>query len=144
MKSLVIFANSENGIALVFCISTLSFLLTLFVAFRTFRISFIIKKNNEINEYNSNKIELQEKINVYRLTILNDSITNRRFVSDVVTLLYQIQNKYSTLMNLKDKFQLLYFIRYLKKIHNKLDFNKIANYLSQMIGRLEKKGELKI
>jgi len=108
LKSLVIFANSENGIALVFCISTLSFLLTLFVAFRTFRISLIIKKNNEINEYNSNQFALQEKINVYRLTILNDSITNRRFVSDVVTLLYQIQNKYSTLMNLKDKFQFLH------------------------------------
>ncbi len=125
------------GIASLFGI--IGFVLTVFVSIRTAKISKVLKYNQITSQYNKERLAFQKTFGGHRKSIVEDGIKSNKLLKDILQNTEEYRIKFGEIMSIKEKFTLYRFSRILKKESDKVDYNKVSNYLASLSGRLSKK-----
>ena len=75
----------------------------------------------------------------HRKSIVEDGIRSNKLLKDILQNTEEYRVKFSEIMSLKEKITLFIFSQLLKKETEKVNYNKVSNYLSSLSGRLSKK-----
>ena len=119
------------------------FVLTILVSIRTEKITEILKYNQITSQYNKERAGYKKAFQGHIESIINDGIQTDAILKNILQNVEEYRLKYGEILSIKEKITLFFFIRQLKKKASDVDFNKIANYLAKLSGRLSKKEEIK-
>lgn len=119
------------------------FVLTILVSIRTEKITKILKYNQITSQYNKERAGYKKAFQGHIESIINDGIQTDAILKNILQNVEEYRLKYGEILSIKEKITLFFFIRQLKKKASDVDFNKIANYLAKLSGRLSKKEEKK-
>lgn len=120
-------------------IGIIGFILTIFVSVKTKKISKILKYNDVISTYNSERTAYQNTFEGHRKSIIDDNIKTNVILKDILKNVEGYRVKFYEILSLREKIDLHLFKKLLKKEANDVDFNKVCNYLAALSGRLSKK-----
>lgn len=115
------------------------FVLTVFVSIRTAKISKILKYNQVTSQYNRERLGFQKTFEGHRKSIVEDEIKTDKLLKDILQNVEEYRAKFDEIMSLKEKITLFRFSHILKKETEKVNYNKVSNYLASLSGRLSKK-----
>lgn len=115
------------------------FILTVFVSIRTVKISKILKYNQVTSQYNKERLAFQRTFKGHRKSIVEDGIKSNKLLKDILQNIEEYRTKFGEIMPLREKITLFRFSLLLKKETDKVDYNKVSNYLASLSGRLAKK-----
>lgn len=134
-----------NPIVLGVCslLGIIGFLLTVFVAIRTSKISKILKYNRVTEAFNKERLSFQKTFEGHRKSIIEDDIKTDKILKDILKNVEAYRVKFNDILPISERIKLFFFIRLLKKKADKVDFNSVCNYLATFSGRLSKKGDRK-
>lgn len=121
----------------------IGFVLTILVSIRTEKITKILKYNQITSQYNKERAGYKKAFQGHIESIINDGIQTDAILKNILQNVEEYRLKYGEILSIKEKITLFFFIRQLKKKASDVDFNKIANYLAKLSGRLSKKEEKK-
>jgi len=121
----------------------IGFILTIFVAIRTSKISKILKRNEITSQYNKERLAFQNTFEGHRKSITVDGMRSKKLLTDILKNVEAYRAKFSEILSWREKVRLSLFIRQLKKEPEQADYNLISNYLASISGRLTKKGDMK-
>lgn len=117
--------------------------LSIYLMFKTHSISKTLNRIKVSKRYNRERKAFIEKFKGYQESIISDGNTTRRLVSDILTDLAIIETVFSPVLSIWDKCKICAFQRLLRGRHEKIDFQKVSQLISNLIGRLSKKEDLK-
>lgn len=137
------FASNTYILGFVSIFSLLGFLLTVFVAIRTNKISKIIHYNKVTEQYNEERLSFQKSFEGHRITIIKDNIKSDLILKDILRQVEEYRVKFDVILTIKERITLFCFIRILKKESKEVDWNIVCNYLAKLSGRLSKKEDKK-
>lgn len=135
------FLNSPPGIALSAICGIIGFVLSLFIFFTTNSVKREIKRRKEVNKYNRERVKLQKILKGYIDSINDDSIKTRGLVSDILVYIGKIENQFSGLLHISEKWELHILKLQLHRKHEKIDFDSVSKGLATFIGQLSKEEE---
>lgn len=124
-------------------IGIIGFILTIFVSVKTKKISKILKYNDVISTYNSERIGYQNTFEGHRKSIIDDNIKTNVILKDILKNVESYRVKFYEILSLREKISLYFFKILLKRDAKDVDFNKVCNYLSILSGRLSKKENIR-
>lgn len=123
--------------------SILGLLLTLAVAFKTEKISKILKYNEVTSQYNKERMAFQKTFEGHRKSIIEDGIKSDRILKDILKNVEEYDFKFKELFTIKDRITIWKLKSSLRKRASEADFNAICNNLATLSGRLSKKEEIR-
>lgn len=115
------------------------FVLTVLVSIRTAKISKILKYNQVTGQYNKERLAFQRTFEGHRKSIVEDGIRSNKLLKDILQNIEAYRVKFGNIMSLKEKITLFLFSQLLKKETERVDYNRVCNYLASLSGRLSKK-----
>lgn len=115
------------------------FILTVFVSIRTSKISKILKYNQVTSLYNRERLGFQKTFEGHRKSIIEDGIKSDKLIKDILQNIEEYRAKFGEIMSIREKITLFRFSQLLKKETEKVNYNKVSNYLASLSGRLSKK-----
>lgn len=115
------------------------FILTVFISIRTSKISKILKYNQVTSQYNKERLAFQRTFEGHRKSIVEDGIKSDKLLKDILQNIEEYRAKFDEILSPKDKITLFRFSQILKKETEKVNYNKVSNYLASLSGRLSKK-----
>lgn len=133
------FGTNEIALGIASLVGMLGFVLTIFVSIRTVKIAKILKYNQVTSQYNKERLAFRRTFEGHRKSIVEDGIRSNKLLKDILQNTEEYRVKFSEIMSLKEKITLFIFSQLLKKETEKVNYNKVSNYLSSLSGRLSKK-----
>lgn len=124
-------------------VGIIGFILTIFVSIKTKKISKILKYNDVISTYNSERLGYQKAFEGHRKSIIDDNIKTNDILKDILKNVESYRLKFDEILSIKEKIDLYLFKKLLKKEANNVDYNKVCNYLAILSGRLSKKEKIR-
>ena len=82
-------------------------------------------------------------INAGILEVTEDGLKSQKLLKDILKNVEEYSVKFHEILSMKDKVTLFFFKRILMKEYEKVNWNKVSNYLATLSGRLSKKEEPK-
>lgn len=143
LKLLTFMGTNEVILGISSIAGIVGFVLTIFVSIRTEKITKILKYNQITSQYNKERAGYKKAFQGHIESIINDGIQTDAILKNILQNVEEYRLKYGEILPIKEKITLFFFIRQLKKKASDVDFNKIANYLAKLSGRLSKKEEIK-
>ena len=131
--------TNEIVLGIASLLGIVGFALTVLVSIRTAKISKILKYNQVTSQYNKERLAFQRTFEGHRKSIVEDEIKSNKLLKDILQNIEAYRLKFGEIMSLKEKITLFFFSQLLKKESNKVDYNKVSNYLAAISGRLSKK-----
>lgn len=131
--------TNEIVLGIASLLGIVGFALTVFVSIRTAKISKILKYNQVTSQYNKERLAFQRTFEGHRKSIVEDEIKSNKLLKDILQNIEAYRLKFGEIMSLKEKITLFFFSQLLKKESDKVDYNKVSNYLAAISGRLSKK-----
>ena len=131
--------TNEIVLGIASLLGIVGFALTVFVSIRTAKISKILKYNQVTSQYNKERLAFQRTFEGHRKSIVEDEIKSNKLLKDILQNIEAYRLKFGEIMSLKEKITLFFFSQLLKKESDKVDYNKVSNYLATISGRLSKK-----
>lgn len=119
--------------------SIVGLVITVAISVKTHSISKTLKKMNTAADYNDSRESFQRAFEGHRRSIIEDNDHSQRLVSNINTQLQQYKYQFREVFTLYDRWVIFRFSRILKKDLNRLNFNQVCSYLSEVSGRLSKK-----
>ena len=116
----------------------LSFILTIFILIKTSNINKILKTNETISLYNKEIKSFQKTFDGHIMSIIEDNNRSDILINNILKNIVQFDSKFSNIFSIGDRNRIFWFKRLLKKEANKVDFNKVTNYLAIISGKLVK------
>lgn len=142
MDELIKFATTPIAVALSFYFTVTGFVLTVFVFFRTHKISKILKYNAIVEKYNHERLHYLAKFSGHSSSIIDDNVKTRQIILMIYRDLTSYQEKFKKVLPYKKRLQNFYFLQYLRKNHLKINFDTVTIHLSKICGYLEKEEDL--
>ena len=133
------FGTNEIVLGVASLLGIVGFALTVFVSIRTAKISKILKYNQVTSQYNKERLAFQRTFEGHRKSIVEDGIKSNKLLKDILQNIEAYRMKFGEIMSIKEKVTLFCFSQLLKKESDKVDYNKVSNYLAAISGRLSKK-----
>lgn len=143
LKLLTFMGTNEVVLGISSIAGIIGFVLTILVSIRTEKITKILKYNQITSQYNKERAGYKKAFQGHIESIINDGIQTDAILKNILQNVEEYRLKYGEILSIKEKITLFFFIRQLKKKASDVDFNKIANYLAKLSGRLSKKEEKK-
>lgn len=143
LKLLTFMGTNEVVLGISSIAGIVGFVLTILVSIRTEKITKILKYNQITSQYNKERAGYKKAFQGHIESIINDGIQTDAILKNILQNVEEYRLKYGEILSIKEKITLFFFIRQLKKKASDVDFNKIANYLAKLSGRLSKKEEKK-
>lgn len=143
LKLLTFMGTNEVVLGISSIAGIVGFVLTILVSIRTEKITKILKYNQITSQYNKERAGYKKAFQGHIESIINDGIQTDAILKNILQNVEEYRLKYGEILSIKEKITLFFFIRQLKKKASDVDFNKIANYLAKLSGRLSKKEEIK-
>lgn len=140
---LFFFGSNEIVLGIVSVTGIIGFILTIFVSMRTAKISKILKYNEVTSRYNSERLAFKKAFGGHKESILQDGIKTEKLLKDILENVEEYHAKFDEIFTMREKYILWRLTRLLKRRVEKVDFNKLCNYLAIISGRLSKEGDLK-
>lgn len=137
------FGTNEIVLGIASLAGIISLFLTIFVTFRTAKISKILKYNNVTSLYNKERTAFKKTFEGHKQSISKDAIKTDALLKDILQNVEEYRMKFCEILSTKEKITLWFFTRLLKKRASEVDFNKVCNYLANLSGRLSKKEDIK-
>lgn len=131
--------TNEIVLGIASLLGIVGFALTVFVSIRTAKISKILKYNQVTSQYNKERLAFQRTFEGHRKSIVEDEIKSNKLLKDILQNIEAYRLKFGEIMSLKEKITLFFFSQHLKKESDRVDYNKVSNYLATISGRLSKK-----
>lgn len=131
--------TDEIVLGIASLIGFVGFALTIFVSIRTSKINKILKYNQVTSQYNKERLAFQRTFEGHRKSIIEDNIKSNKLLKDILQNTEEYRIKFGEIMSLKEKVTLFMFSQLLKKETEKVNYNKVSNYLASLSGRLSKK-----
>ena len=131
--------TNEIVLGIASLLGIVGFGLTVFVSIRTAKISKILKYNQVTSQYNKERLAFQRTFEGHRKSIVEDGIQSNKLLKDILQNIEAYRMKFGEIMSLKEKITLFFFSQLLRKESDKVDYNKVSNYLAAISGRLSKK-----
>lgn len=131
--------TNEVVLGIASLVGIVGFALTVFVSIRTAKISKILKYNQVTSQYNKERLAFQRTFEGHRKSIIEDDIRSDKLLKDILQNIEAYRIKFGEIMSFKEKTTLFFFSQLLKKESEKVDYNKVSNYLASLSGRLSKK-----
>ena len=131
--------TNEIVLGIASLLGIVGFALTVFVSIRTAKISKILKYNQVTSQYNKERLAFQRTFEGHRKSIVEDEIKSNKLLKDILQNIEAYRLKFGEIMSLKEKITLFFFSQHLKKESDRVDYNKVSNYLAAISGRLSKK-----
>lgn len=135
--------TNEIVLGIASLVGIVGFVLTVLVSIRTAKISKILKFNQVTSQYNRERLAFQRTFEGHRKSIVEDGIKSNKLLKDILKNTEEYRVKFGEIMSLKEKFTLFMFSQLLKKESDKVDYNKVSNYLASLSGRLSKKEDVR-
>lgn len=135
--------TNEIVLGIASLLGIVGFGLTVFVSIRTAKISKILKYNQVTSQYNKERLAFQRTFEGHRKSIVEDGIRSNKLLKDILQNTEAYRIKFGEIMPLSEKVMLFFFSLLLKKESNKVDYNKVSNYLASLSGRLSKKEDMR-
>lgn len=131
--------TDEIVLGIASLVGFVGFALTIFVSIRTSNINKILKYNQVTSQYNKERLAFQRTFEGHRKSIIEDNIKSNKLLKDILQNTEEYRIKFGEIMSLKEKVTLFMFSQLLKKETEKVNYNKVSNYLASLSGRLSKK-----
>lgn len=137
------FGTNEIVLGIASLAGIISLFLTIFVTFRTAKISKILKYNNVTSLYNKERTAFKKTFEGHKQSISEDAIKTDALLKNILQNVEEYRMKFCEILSTREKITLWFFTRLLKKRASEVDFNKVCNYLANLSGRLSKKEDIK-
>ncbi len=137
------FGTNEIVLGIASLVGIIGFVLTVFVSIRTAKIGKILKYNQVTSQYNKERLGFQRTFEGHRKSIIEDDLKSDKLLKDILQNIEAYRTKFGEIMSFKEKTTLFLFSQLLKKKSEKVDYNKVCNYLASLSGRLSKKEDEK-
>ena len=139
VNTLKFLGTNEIVLGIASLVGVVSFVLTVIVSIRTAKISKILKYNQVTSLYNKERLGFQRTFEGHRKSIIEDGIKSDKLLKDILQNIEAYRIKFGEIMSFKEKTTLFFFSQLLKKESEKVNYNKVSNYLASLSGRLSKK-----
>ena len=133
------FGKNEVILGIVSLTGIIGFVLTIFVSIRTSKISKILKHNQLTSQYNKERLAFQRTFEGHRNSIIVDGLRSNKLLKDILQNVEEYRAKFGEILSPSDRFSLFKFSLLLRKETDKVNYNKVSNYLALLSGRLSKK-----
>ena len=133
------FGKNEVILGIVSLTGIIGFVLTIFVSIRTSKISKILKHNQLTSQYNKERLAFQITFGGHRNSIIADGLHSNKLLKDILQNVEEYRAKFGEIMSLSERYSLHNFSHILRKETDKVDYNKVCNYLALLSGRLSKR-----
>ena len=133
------FGKNEVILGIVSLTGIIGFVLTIFVSIRTSKISKILKHNQLTSQYNKERLAFQRTFEGHRNSIIVDGLRSNKLLKDILQNVEEYRAKFGEIMSLSERYSLHNFSHILRKETDKVDYNKVCNYLALLSGRLSKR-----
>lgn len=133
------FGKNEVILGIVSLTGIIGFVLTIFVSIRTSKISKILKHNQLTSQYNKKRLAFQRTFEGHRNSIIVDGLRSNKLLKDILQNVEEYRAKFGEILSPSDRFSLFKFSLLLRKETDKVNYNKVCNYLALLSGRLSKK-----
>ena len=137
------FGTNEIILGIASLVGIIGFVLTVFISIRTAKIGKILKYNQVTSQYNKERLGFQRTFEGHRKSIIEDDLKSDKLLKDILQNIEAYRTKFGEIMSFKEKTTLFLFSQLLKKKSEKVDYNKVSNYLASLSGRLSKKEDEK-
>lgn len=131
--------KNEVILGIVSLTGIIGFVLTIFVSIRTSKISKILKHNQLTDQYNKERQAFQRTFEGHRNSITVDGLRSNKLLKDILQNVEAYRAKFGEILSPSDRFSLFKFSLLLRKETDKVNYNKVCNYLALLSGRLSKK-----
>lgn len=136
INKLIAFTQSSFFISISSYCGILSFLISIYLSIKSSKMKSSIKTLLLTQEYNRSIADYKSVFRGYKSSILNDDIKTSLLLNDILEWIVQYERKFHLIFPLKDKIDIFFFKLYLKRNINKVDFDRICTYLSNLIGTM--------
>ena len=121
----------------------ISFCLTIFITYRTNKITKILHYNRITETYNKEHLAYLKTFEGHITSIIDDGINTNKILKGILRDIISYKTKFDVILTLREKYELYKFKKLLQKKAERVDFNEICNHLAILTGRLSKKGDKK-
>jgi hypothetical protein len=139
IDALRFFGKNEAILGVATLTGIIGFILTIFVSIRTSKINKILKHNQLTSQYNKERLAFQKTFEGHRNSIIADGLHSNKLLKDILQNVEEYRAKFGEIMSLSERYSLHNFSHILRKETDKVDYNKVCNYLALLSGRLSKR-----
>lgn len=124
------------GLSTIFGI--LGGIISIYLLFKTKKISKILQLNKTVIDYNESRVGYQRTFEGHRRTIDSGDERSNSLFKDILGDVEAYKSKFNQVIHWRERWNLFLLVNELKKNAEEVDCNKVSNHLAQIYGRLEK------